>query len=109
MLLTLRVAAIGQVRDLIDMSVLSLYILGFLAARFVYQLYRYGHDLDPHAPVKLEPFTPVILGTKQIANFTTHSWPSLGTMYVGIFFVGLIGVTVWHLIAGRLAATRSER
>jgi hypothetical protein len=109
MLLTLRVAAIGQVRDLIDMSVLSFYVLGFLAARFVYKLYQYGHDLDPKAPVDIEPFMPVIIGTKQIANFTTYSWPRLGTGYVALFVLGLVGTTLWHLVAGRLAAMREEQ
>ena len=52
----------------------------FAFGRFVYQLYLYGHDLSPEAPVKIKPFTPVILGTKDVANFTTHSFPQLGSI-----------------------------
>lgn len=105
-LLTLRVAAIGNVRMLIDLAVSSFYVLSFLGARFVYQLYVYGHNLDPKAPFKMEPFTPAIYGTKQIANFTTHSFPQIGTHLIGLFLLGVVAVTLGQLISGRLAAVR---
>ena len=108
-MLTLRVAAIGHVSSLVDLSVVVGYVLAFAGARFVYTLYVYGHDLDPEAPVEVEPFTPVILGTKQIANFTTHSMPSAGTYLIGVFFLGLVGVLVYHLIVGRRRALRAEK
>ncbi len=106
-LLTLRVAAIGNIRSLIDLTVVSVYLLGFMGARFIYKLYVYGHELDPEAPVTIEPFTPVIVGTKQIANFTTHSLPQLGTLWLVLFITGLVLVTGWHLVAGRRAAKRA--
>jgi hypothetical protein len=77
--------------------------------RFVYKLYVFGHNLDPAAPFKVEPFTPAILGSKQIANFTTISTPQLGTFLVGAFATVVLGVTVWQLAAGRFAAARAER
>ena len=103
-ILTLRCAVIGNVRSLLDLVVLTSYISVFAFGRFVYKLYVYGHTLDPEAPFKLPPFTPAIFGKKQIANFTTESWPQLGSVMVGVFVVGLLVVTVWHLIAGRRAA-----
>ncbi len=108
-LLTLRVAAIGKVRTLVDLSVLVGYILAFAGARFVYQLYTYGHDLDPRAPFHVEPFTPVIIGTKQIANFTTHSWPQEGTYLITVFALGIFGTLIWHLVTGRRDAVRAAR
>lgn len=105
-ILTLRCAAIGNVRALVDLSVLAGYIGLFALGRFVYKLYVYGHNLDPAAPIKLEPFTPAVFGTKHIANFATESYPQLGTIYVTIFVGGVVGLLAWHLIAGRLAATR---
>jgi hypothetical protein len=69
-------------------------------ARFVYKLYVFGHDLDPHAPVNITPFMPVVVGTKQVANFTTHSWPSLGTIFMSVFGVGVVLITVWHCWVG---------
>ena len=107
--LTLRCAAIGNVRALVDLAVLSAYIGAFAMFRFVYKLYVFGHNLDPDAPLKIKPFTPAIFGSKRIANFTTESYPQLGSIYVGIFFAGLFGVLIWHLVAGRRQATRAQR
>ena len=99
-ILTLRAAAIGKVRSLIDLGVLTAYVGLFSLARFVYKLYVFGHDLDPHAPVNIKPFMPVVLGTKQVANFTTHSWPNWGTAFMSIFAVGVVSITVWHCWVG---------
>jgi hypothetical protein len=108
-ILTLRVAAIGNVRMLVDLAVGTFYSLGFLLARFVYRLYTFGHELDPKAPFDTEPFTPVIIGTKQIANFTTHSFPQIGTYYVTIFVGGVIAVTLVHLVIGRMRAVKAAQ
>jgi hypothetical protein len=105
--LTLRCAAIGNVRALIDLSVIGGYVGLFAFGKFVYKLYVFGHNLDPDAPIKLDPFTPAIFGTKQIANFSTRSFPQLGAIYIGIFFVGVLGLVLWHLIAGRKHALAS--
>lgn len=102
--LTLRCAAIGNVRALVDLAVLGGYIGVFALGRFVYKLYVFGHNLDPDAPLKLEPFTPAIFGSKQIANFTTESYPQLGAIYIAVYFGGLIAILLWHLIAGRRQA-----
>lgn len=107
-LLALRVAVIGNVRSLIDLLVLSLYVSIFAGVRFVYQLWIFGHDLDPHAPVRIQPFMPVVIGTKQVANFTTHGLPQLGTLLVGVFGTGLLVITGWQVLAARLA-TQAER
>lgn len=108
-ILTLRVAAIGNVRMLVDLAVMTFYSLGFLLARFVYRLYTFGHELDPKAPFDTQPFTPVILGTKQIANFTTHSLPQAGTYYVTLFASGVVVVTLAHLVIGRMRAVKAAR
>ncbi|MBK7857827.1 MAG: hypothetical protein IPJ65_04210 [Archangiaceae bacterium] len=108
-ILTLRVAAIGNVRALVDLVVMSTYVSGFAFARFIYMLWTFGHDLSPDAPVKVKPFMPAVLGSKQIANFTTHSLPSLGSALLGVFVVGLVGVLVWHLAQGRRSAVRAAQ
>lgn len=104
MVLTLRCAAVGNVRALVDLVVIAGYIGVFAFGRFVYKLYVFGHNLDPDAPIKLKPFTPAIFGTKQIANFSTTSYPQLGSIYIGCFFAFVLGVLAWHLIAGRREA-----
>ena len=107
-ILALRCAAVGDVRALVDLTVVTGYVSLFAFARFVYKLYTFGHTLNPDAPVKIPPFTPVILGTKQIANFTTSSYPGLGTVLIGIFATGVAGVLVWHLVRGRRRAIAEE-
>jgi hypothetical protein len=104
-LLALRVAAIGDLRSLVDLAVLTVYFGLFSAARFAFMLYTYGHNLDPRAPIRMEPFTPAILGTKQIANFATSSYPRSASYLIGLFAAVVAGLTVWHL----LRATRRAR
>jgi hypothetical protein len=108
-ILTLRCAAIGTVRSLVDIAVLTSYVGGFSFARFVCKLYNYGHSLDPSAPVHVDPFMPVILGKKQIANFLTESYPKSGTYLVAFFAVGVTLLLGWHLISGRRHARAAER
>jgi copper chaperone NosL len=108
-LLALRCAAIGNVRMLIDLAVITGFIASYSMGRFAYRLYVYGHNLDPTAPLSIAPITPAILGRKQIANFATESLPQLGTLYLTLFIAGVALVTVYHLVAGRLAASRLER
>ncbi len=105
-LLALRAAAIGTIRDLLDLVVVTGYVSVFAFGRFVYRLWVFGHDLDPHAPVKVKPFMPVILGHKTVANFETYSYPQAGSYLLGTFVTGVIILAAWHLISGRLEATR---
>ncbi len=103
-ILALRVAAIGNVRALLDLAVVTGYFSVFAFGRFVYRLYVFGHNLSPDAPVKIEGFTPAIIGTKQIANFTTTSMPAGGAFAIAGFALVVSVVSVWHLWAGKRAA-----
>lgn len=93
-LLALRSAAIGINRGLVDLLVLYLYFTAFSLGSFYYRLYTYGHQLDPKAPVKIEPFTPVLLGKQKIANFEQSSMPDLGTIFLALFPL-LIIASLW--------------
>lgn len=88
-LLTLRQAALGDLRGLIDLVVLTAYISAFAFARYVLQLYLFGHNLDPSAPVRIPPFMPVVIGKKQLANFTTYGLPGGGTFLLATFAAGI--------------------
>lgn len=105
----LRCAAIGNVRILIDLVVISGYVSAFALGRFVYKLWVVGHELDPKAPIQAEPFMPAVFGTKQIANFTVTSFPRLGTVCVGAFVLGVALVAAWHLYVGRRDALREMK
>jgi hypothetical protein len=96
-LLLLRVAAIGDLRALVDLVALFTYFGAFSFARFAYTLYVFGHNLKPEAPFTVEPFTPVVIGTGKVANFTITSLPSTGAWAltaVGIALVALLVVSV---------------
>ena len=48
----------------------------------------YIHDrieLGSRTPVRMEPFTPVLIGKQQIANFQQTSLPDVGTIFLGLF------------------------
>jgi len=58
-------------------------------------LYHYGHDLDPRAAIKLDAFTPPLIGFKKMANFKVWSLPGPGTLLLG--FAWLLGPLVFFL------------
>lgn len=66
-----------------------------------FRLYQYGQDLDPNAALRLDPFTPLVVGPTRVFNFTTWSWPGLGL--VAIVLAALV-VTLGPWLARRLAA-----
>jgi nitrous oxidase accessory protein len=49
-------------------TMVLLFPIGFLAD-LQYWLYRHGHDLDPTAPFRVEPFTPKAIGTTNLMQF----------------------------------------
>jgi len=100
-ILALRTAVIGKVGSMVDLLVLTTYAGIFGFGRLYFKLYTFGHNLDPRAPVTVDPFMPVMWGQKQIANFLTEAGPGLGTLYVAIFATGLTLLLVAHLAIGR--------
>lgn len=100
-LLALRAALLGTVRTMIDLSMIAAYISLVAFGRFVYMLWEFGHNLDPRAPVNVAPFMPVVIGTKKVANFWTHSMPQLGSVLLGVFTLGIWTMTLWSLWRGR--------
>jgi len=63
-------------RALIVLSVWAVPI-GMLAD-MQWWLYRYGHDLDETAALRLEPFTPKVVGTTEVMNFHTDTMVDIG-------------------------------
>lgn len=94
-LVTLRAVAIGRVGSVVDLAVLFGYFGMFSLASFAYRLYSYGHRLDPTAPMTIEPFTPVVIGSQQIANFVQTSLPLWGTACMGLYLATMIGA-IWY-------------
>jgi copper chaperone NosL len=59
--------------------------------------YDYGHTLDPKAPMQFPgaSFQPPLFGSKDIINFTAHSYPHIGGYFAG--FSILLGLSAWWL------------
>ena len=81
-LLALRAVVLGRMSNLVDVTVAMAWFGMFSLWSFYSKLYVYGHNLDPDAPVKVAPFTPPILGSKQLANFTVFNYPAFGSYLV---------------------------
>jgi copper chaperone NosL len=94
--LTLRAAAIGTLRSLIDVVMVSLYFGGFSLWSFWYKLHYYGRNLDPRASVQVEPFMPPMFGYKLVGQFDVWSYPAMGT-YMFLIFGALLLAGFWHI------------
>lgn len=102
MILALRAMVLGKMSNLVDVFVLFIYFSLFSMWSFYHRLYQYGHNLDPTASIKVQPFTPPFFGTKQIANFSVNSFPDIGS-YAFFAFAILL------LLAIVLSARRGSR
>jgi hypothetical protein len=84
-LLALRAMVLGRMSKLIDVFVLFAWFGLYSFWSFYYRLYSYGHHLDPQAAIKVEPFTPPLVGTQQVGNFTVYSYPDLASFALVVF------------------------
>jgi copper chaperone NosL len=96
-LLGLRAIVVGRIITLVDLAVLFSYFGAFSLGSFTYRLYSYGYHLDPHAPMKIKPFMPVVVGSQQIANFVQTSVPLSGTLCMTAFLLLLLAA-LWSSI-----------
>lgn len=62
-----------------------------------WRLYEFGHTLNPTAPIRLKPFTPLVLGQTQMGNFVSTGMVSWG-------FACLVGAALLLWIGGRLGS-----
>jgi len=56
----------------------------FMIGDFYRWLYEYGHNLDPHAAITIDPYMPPVIGWKRLANFKVISLPGSGAILTGI-------------------------
>jgi hypothetical protein len=101
MILALRAMVLGKMSNLVDVFVLFTYFGLFSLWSFYHRLNMYGHNLDPTASIKVQPFTPPIFGSKQIANFMVNSCP-------GFASYALFAFALLLLVAILLSARRTK-
>ena len=63
------------------------------------RLHQFGHDLDPTAPITIDPFTPPMVGLNQIAQFATYSYFSWGT-FLPLIAGALVALVLWADLRG---------
>lgn len=70
--------------------------------------YDYGHDLDPNAIIQVPgmAYQPPLIGSKQLLNFTAHSWPAAGGVLAGVAF-GLGALALLLAVRRPAAGTRA--
>jgi len=62
----------------------------FYIALYSKWLYWFGHNLHPWGAFKVKPFMPTVLGDGKVAQFTTHSYPTIGFYVLLCVFILLI-------------------
>jgi len=79
--------------------VLPLVFIGFYA----YWLYWFGHHMHDWGAFKIKPFMPTVFGDGKVAQFTTHSYPTIG------FWV-LVAISILSILAliSRKKASKQE-
>ena len=71
--------------------------------------YDYGHNLSPKAAIKIPgmSYQPPLIGTKQMLNITSHSWPALGGWILLLGVILAVGVLLLETLRvhGRISET----
>jgi hypothetical protein len=88
------------------LGMLTVAAYGFASMRE--RLYQFGHDLDPTAPITIEPFTPPMVGLNQIAQFASYTYFSWGT-FLPIGAGVLVALVLWAGLPARTAARAEAR
>ena len=76
--------------------------------------YEYGHQLDPHAAIKVPgmSYQPPLIGSKQLLNFHATSWPDIGGWIAIVALAFVLGAAMleWRrtraIRAGSVGAAR---
>jgi len=96
--LGLLVAAVGKRGFLTGYAgLLVLFSVAGLADFYKWS-YDYGHDLSPKAIIKVPGMTyqPPLIGTKQMLNFQTTSWPASGGWILIVAVTLVVLLAVWE-------------
>jgi len=70
----------------------------FFLGDLYYWLSRFGHNLDPRAPLSgaIEPFTPPVLGSGKVGQFETVATPGAGLIVATVAAVVVLVALYFH-------------
>jgi len=75
--------------------------------------YDYGHNLDPHAAIKVPgmSYQPPLIGSKKLLNFTATAWPALGGLgaIVAVGLSSLVAIAEWLRVRAPLPGPAAGR
>jgi hypothetical protein len=72
----------------------------------LYELYNYGHNLDPKAAIDVPPFMPAPIGVNKLANFHVTTFFHLGS---ALFIAALVLLVVALWVSRPRAADRTSQ
>ena len=105
------VALIRRRAVLLAWALIAIVLAGIGMYDFYQWEYRYGHDLDPSAAIKVPgmSYQPPMIGTKQLLNFRTTAYPGIGG-WLAMIAVGLgVACVVYeYWLRGRIATSRAR-
>ncbi len=71
-------------------------------ADFWWWEYRYGHNLNPNAPIRIPglAYQPPLIGCKTLLNMHACSWPDVGT-YIALasLILGILALAIGRLVS----------
>ena len=73
-------------------------------------LYRYGQDLDPTAPFRVDPFTPTVIGTTELMQFRAETMVESGFwLMVAAAVLAIAGPLVMRFLRDSWQNTEPQR
>lgn len=73
-----------------------------ILADLQWRLYVFGHSLNPKAPIRLKPFTPLVVGETAMGNFVSSSMVSWG-------FACIVAAAIILILGSRLSGQLERR
>jgi copper chaperone NosL len=93
LILCLRAVIFGKIGKIVDVLILFMYFGIFSLWSFWYKLHSFGHDLNPTASIKIDPFTPPVFGFEQVGQFKVWSYPGPATYFlIGFCLLSILSI-----------------
>ena len=67
-------------------------------------LYWFGHNMQNFGAFTIKPFMPTVFGDGKVAQFTTHSYPT-----IGFFILIVMAILSFMAIKAKLSETQETK